>query len=128
MILKIEFENFFSIRDRIRIDFRAASINTALARELSHNVMEWKGVPVLKSVGLFGPNASGKSNILKAITFCCRLILESHLYNEGVTFNFEPFKFDGWQNKPSKFLIDFVCEDVEYEYSSYGKTCKGFCA
>lgn len=117
MILKIEFENFFSIRDRIRIDFRAASINTALARELSHNVMQWKGVPVLKSVGLFGPNASGKSNILKAITFCCGMILESHLYNEGVTFNFEPFKFDGWQNKPSKFLIDFVCEDVEYEYS-----------
>ena len=117
MILKIEFDNFFSIRDRIRIDFRAASINTALARELSHNVMEWNGVPVLKSIGLFGPNASGKSNILKAISFCCRMILESHLNNEGVTFNFEPFKFDGWQNKPSKFLINFVCENVEYEYS-----------
>jgi len=92
MILKIEFENFFSIRDRIRIDFRAGNINTALARELSHNVMEWKGVPVLKTVGLFQ-------------------------HNEGVTFNFEPFKFDGWQEKPSKFLIDFVCDDVEYEYS-----------
>ena len=117
MILKIEFENFFSIRDRIRIDFRAASINTALARELSHNVMVWKGVPVLKSVGLFGPNASGKSNILKAITFCCKMILESHLHNEGVTFNFQPFKFDGWQKKSSKFLIDFVCENVEYEYA-----------
>lgn len=117
MILKIEFENFFSIRDRVRIDLRAASINTAQARELSHNVMEWKGVPVLKTVGLFGPNASGKSNILKTITFCCRMILDSYLHNEGVTFNFEPFKFDGWQKKPSKFLIDFVCEDVEYEYS-----------
>ena len=117
MILKIEFENFFSIRDRIRIDFRAANINTTLARELNHNVMQWKGVPVLKSVGLFGPNASGKSNILKAITFCCRMILDSYLHNEGVTFNFEPFKFDGWQNKPSKFLIDFVCENVEYEYA-----------
>ena len=117
MILKIEFENFFSIRDRIRIDFRAANINTTLARELSHNVMEWKGVPVLKSVGLFGPNASGKSNILKAITFCCRMILDSYLHNEGVTFNFEPFKFDGWQKKSSKFLIDFVCENVEYEYA-----------
>jgi hypothetical protein len=117
MILKIEFENFFSIRDRIRIDFRAANINTALAKELSHNMMEWKGIPVLKSVGLFGPNASGKSNILKAINFCCRMILDSHLHNEGVVFNFEPFKFDGWQDKPSKFLIDFVCDNVEYEYS-----------
>ena len=34
-----------------------------------------------------------------------------------MTFNFEPFKFDGWQNKTSKILIDFVCEDVEYEYA-----------
>lgn len=117
MILKIEFENFFSIRDRVRIDFRAGNINTSLARELRHNVMEWKGVPVLKAVGLFGPNASGKSNIIKSITFCCRMILESHQHNEGVTFNFEPFKFDGYQEKSSKFLINFVCEDVEYEYS-----------
>lgn len=117
MILKIEFENFFSVRDRIRIDFRAGNINTALARELSHNVMEWNGVPVLKTIGLFGSNASGKSNILKAITFCCGMILESHLYNEGAIFNFEAFKFDGWQDKSSKFLIDFVCDDVEYEYA-----------
>lgn len=117
MILKIEFENFFSIRNLVRIDLRAANINTALARELGHNVMDWNGVPVLKSVGLFGPNASGKSNILKAIDFCCRMILNSHLYNEGAVFNFEPFKFDGWQDKPSKFLIDFVCEGIEYEYS-----------
>ena len=117
LILKIEFENFFSIRDRIRIDFRAANINTKLARELRHNVIDWNGVPVLKSLGLFGPNASGKSNILKAINFCCRMILDSHLNNEGVVFNFEPFKFDGWQEKPSCFLIDFICDNVEYEYS-----------
>lgn len=107
MILKIEFENFFSIRDRVRIDFQAANINTALTRELGHNVMEWNGVHVLKSVGLFGPNASGKSNIMKAVDFCCRLILNSHLNNEGVVFNFEPFKFDGWQEKLSKFLPQF---------------------
>lgn len=117
MILKIEFGNFFSIRDKIRIDFRAANINTTLARELRHNVVDWNGVPVLKTIGLFGPNASGKSNIVKAIHFCCRMILDSHLYNEGTVFNFEPFKFDGWQEKPSSFLIDFVCDNVEYEYS-----------
>lgn len=43
--------------------------------------------------------------------------MESHLYNEGATFNFEPFKFDGWQDKSSQFLIDFVDDDVEYEYA-----------
>ena len=45
------------------------------------------------------------------------MILESHQHNEGVTFNFEPFKFDGCPGKSSRFLIDFVCEDVEYEYA-----------
>lgn len=117
MILKIEFENFFSIRDVMRIDFRAANIRTAKVKELNCNITNWKGIPILKSIGLFGPNASGKSNILKTISFCCRFILESHLNNEGAEFSFEPFKFNGWQEKPSKFLIDFVCDDIEYEYS-----------
>lgn len=117
MILKIELENFFSIKDRIRIDFRAANINNRQTRDLSYNIMTWNGVPILKSIGLFGPNASGKSNILKSIAFCCTLVLGSHLNNEGNTFNFEPFKFDGYAKNPSCFLIDFVYENIEYEYS-----------
>ena len=117
MILNIEISNFFSVKEKVCIDFRAANIHTQRAKELADNVIDWNGTKVLKSIGLFGPNASGKYSILKAITFCCRMILDSHLYNEGVIFNFVPFKFDGWQNKPSKFLIDFVCEGVEYEYS-----------
>lgn len=117
MILKIELENFYSIKEKVCIDFRAANINTSKARDLAHNTFKWKDAHILKSIGLFGPNASGKSNIIKAINFCCRLILDSHLNNEGVQFGFEPFKFYGCTKKPSRFLIDFVCEDIEYEYS-----------
>lgn len=117
MLLKIEIENFFSIKNRIVIDFRAANIKTPKAKELSDNVFDWNGTKILKSIGLFGPNASGKSNILKAIDFCCRLILESHQNNEGSVFNFQPFKFDGYESMPSHFLVDFVCEGMEYEYS-----------
>ena len=117
MLLKIELENFFSIKEKVSIDFRAGNLNTKQVRLLTHNVMEWDGQTILKSVGLFGPNASGKSNIVKAIGFCCRLILESHAHNENTIFNFQPFKFDGWDKKPSRFLVDFVCDDIEYEYS-----------
>src|SRR5574344_435268 len=117
MLLKIELENFFSIKDKISIDFRAGKINTNQARELQDNVIEWNGIKVLKSIGLFGPNASGKSNIIKAVSFWCRMILGSHNHKEGETFNFRPFKFDGYADKPSSFLIDFVCENIEYEYS-----------
>ena len=117
MLVKIELENFFSIRDRICIDFRAGNTKTALSKKLSDNVVEWKGLKLLKSIGLFGANASGKSNILKAINFCCRMVLESHLHNENSIFNYAPFKFEGYSEKPSCFLIDFICDDVEYEYS-----------
>lgn len=117
MILRIELENFFSIKDPLVIDFRAAKINTTKSRELRNNVFHWNGTAILKSIGLFGPNASGKSNIISAITLCCRIILESHLNVDGGIFNFEPFKFDGYREKPSRFLINFVCNNVEYEYS-----------
>lgn len=117
MLLKIELENFFSIKDKICIDFTAANINTAASKVLADNVIDWNGTKILKTIGLFGPNASGKSNIIKAIRFCCSLILESHNHNAGVVFNFMPFKFDGCDKKPSRFLIDFVCENIEYEYS-----------
>ena len=69
MLLKIELENFFSIKDRIFLDFIAAKSNCRQARDLSYNVIDWNGTKVLKTIGLFGPNASGKSNILKAINF-----------------------------------------------------------
>lgn len=117
MLLKIELENFFSIKNRIGIDFVAAKTNSSRSRELAYNVIDWNGTKVLKTIGLFGPNASGKSNILKAVNFCCRMILESDQHNEGVIFNFMPFKFEGYDKKPSEFLIDFVCDDIEYEYS-----------
>lgn len=117
MILKIELENFFSIKEKVCIDFCAANIKTVGSKALVDNVIDWNGTKVLKSIGLFGQNASGKSNIIKAIRFCCMLILESHQHNEGTIFNFMPFKFDGYDKKPSTFFINFVCENIEYEYS-----------
>jgi AAA15 family ATPase/GTPase len=117
VILEIRLENFFSIKDEILLDFRAAKINTQTSEMLAPNVIDFEGTKILKSVGLFGANASGKSNILKAINFCCRMILDSHAYNEGTVFAFSPFKFEGFSEKPSKFLICFIHEKTEYEYS-----------
>lgn len=117
MVLRIELSNFFSIRDLLSIDFRAANIHTRLAGELRDNVMEWSGMNVQKTIGLFGPNASGKSNIIKAIRFCWSLILHSIDSNVGTVFDFAPFKFNGYDNQPSSFLIDFVIDGIEYEYS-----------
>jgi len=118
MVLEIRLENFFSIKGEIALDFRAAKRNSKNeALSLSRNAIDYKGEKILKSIGLFGANASGKSNILKAIDFCQHLIVDSHQYNEGKIFDFAPFKFEGYTSKPSVFSIDFIHNDIEYEYS-----------
>lgn len=116
-ILAIEMENVYSIKDPIRIDFRAANLHTSQAKLLSDNIFEWNGQKILKTVGLFGSNAAGKSNIIRAIIFFCRTILDSHQYNVNKkVFDFQPFKFDGYSAKPTRFYINFVCNNIEYEY------------
>ena len=117
MLLEIRLCNFFSIKDEVCIDFRAENINTVATRELADNIFSTNDETLIKVQGLFGPNASGKSSILKAILFCKMLVLDSFQNNEGAIFNFVPFKFDGYYEKPSSFFIDFIVDEVEYEYS-----------
>lgn len=113
----MKFSNFFSIKDEICIDFKAGTINTAASKELSDNVFSFGEETVLKVQGIFGPNASGKSGIFKAASFCRQLVIESFKNNEGTFFNYVPFKFDSYPEKPSSFYIDFVTGGIEYEYS-----------
>ena len=86
-----------------------------LRGELPENLIEFSGDQFVNIIGLFGGNAAGKSNIIKALSFCRELVLTSHLNNEDDKFDFEPFKFDS--DKPSEFYINFVTGGIEYEYS-----------
>ena len=117
MILEIKLRNFFSIKDEIVLDLRAASINSNIAKKLSYNYFEINKTKLLKTVTIYGANASGKSNIIKAIRFCNALVFESHRHNENTTFNFQPFKFNGLNKKPSYYLIRFIENGIEFEYS-----------
>ncbi len=117
MILEIRIANFFSIKEEIILDLRAANIQSKQAKELSDNIFKYDKINVLKSLALYGANASGKSNIIKAIRFCALMVLNSHTHNEDAIFNFIPFKFDSYSKKPSSFFIRFVYNKIEYEYS-----------
>lgn len=117
MLLEMRFSNFFSIKEEVCIDFKAGNIKTSGSKELSDNVFTANNETLLKVQGLFGPNASGKSSILKAALFCRQLVIDSFQNNEGAVFTFTPFKFDGYFEKPSSFFIDFITDGTEYEYS-----------
>ena len=117
MILEIRISNFFSIREEVVIDMKAANLKSKNVKELSDNVFSFDNEEVLKTIAIYGANASGKSNIIKAIRFCCAMILNSANHNENIKFNYRKFKFGNCKNKPSSFFINFVVADIEYEYS-----------
>lgn len=116
MILEIRLSNFFSIKEEVIIDMRAAKIKSEKARQLSNNTFFYERTELLKTIAIYGANASGKSNIIKAIRFCVAMIHNSHNHNQDVQFNFKPFKFLS-KNTPSKFFINFVSNGIEYEYA-----------
>ena len=116
MILEIRLENFFSIDEEVVLDMRAANIQSKKAKDLEGNTFVCNGNRLLKTVAIYGANASGKSNVIKAIRACVQMIFESHNYNENTVFGFMPFKFGG-VGKPSRFLIRFLLDGIEYEYS-----------
>ncbi|WP_028909794.1 AAA family ATPase [Prevotella sp. AGR2160] len=117
MVLLFRLNNIFSFRDEITLDLQAAKIQTEKGKALSGNLFSVAGGHAMKSVSIFGANASGKSNIIKGIHACVDMIRSSHTYNEDTVFDVAPFKFNGNDKKPSSFFIRFVIDEIEYEYS-----------
>ncbi len=116
MILEIRLSNFFSVYDEVVLDMQAANMQTKKAKCLEDNTFVCGNERLLKTVAIYGANASGKSSIIKAIRACAEMIFTSHNNNENTIFAFTPFKFGG-SGKPSKFFIRFILDGVEYEYS-----------
>lgn len=116
MVLEIALTNFFSINEKVTLDLQAANIQTKEARALTDNVFTIGDERLLKTVAIYGANASGKSNIIKGVKAAVDIILGSHNYNEGDSFGFKPFKF-GEDDVPSEFYIRFIVGGIEHEYS-----------
>lgn len=114
MVISIRLKNFYSIHEEIALDFTAESSGSKKIDSLPENIIQVGEDKFVNIIGLFGSNAAGKSNLIKAVDFCRKLILYSQLDNEGDAFGFQPFKFSN--DEESEFHIDFICEGIEYEY------------
>ena len=113
MILETTLTNFLSLNEKVTLDLQAANIQTKEARALADNTFTVGNERLLKTVAIYGANASGKSNIIKAIKASVDMILQSHNFNEGDSFGFKPFKF-GSADAPSEFYIRFLLDGIEH--------------
>ena len=80
--------------------------------------MPKKGLRLLKCIGFYGGNASGKSNILKALNFFKNFIINSSKESQAnEEINVINFKLNtSSENLPSFFEIIFMADDTIYRY------------
>jgi len=114
MLLNFKIKNYRSIKDEVVLDLQATSDKTMK----NESTFQFGGVSLLKSIAIYGSNASGKSNILKAFTVFRMMILES-LLRGNVTNDLpnEYFKLSPeTEDKPSFFEMTFFLEKEVFTY------------
>jgi len=113
MLVRFSVSNYKSIKEQITVDFTASS----LSDHMETNVVKESGENLLKTVLLYGSNASGKSKILDALVVFRGLILESGSYNSKKTILVEPFLLNTETiGEPSSFEAEFIVGGKRYRY------------
>lgn len=114
MLLYFKVGNYASIKEPVTLNFEAASVN----EHAGSNVVEKDGVKALKSLLLYGHNASGKSNILKALVYFRWIVGRSATdMNVSDAFDVQPFLLDDVsEGEPSFFEVGFLLEGIRYRY------------
>lgn len=115
MLLEFAVENFRSIRDEQRLSL-VASVDDQF--EGTHVVETPDGERVLRAAAVYGPNASGKSNLLYALAAMRALVLRSARRSRGDALEeAEPFGLDtSSRDQPTTFEAVFLSDEVRYQY------------
>ena len=116
MLLRFSVENYLSFKNRVSLDFSAGSI-----KEMKENIFSpflIEGPHLLKSVGLYGKNSSGKSNLVKAFSFMRNFAINSSKESQvAETIKVQPYRLSvETENMPSLFEVVFFIDNIKYRY------------
>lgn len=117
MILEFAVENFRSIKDR-----QVFSMIAEPSKAKGENVFEVSlanggSIRLLKTAVIYGANASGKSNVIKALSCLTKMIRDNFLGAGRPIKEYDPFAFaDETLNKPTVFELTFLHNQIKYIY------------
>lgn len=116
MLIEFSIANYRSFRRRVTLSM-VASPDKELSEGVCWNA-QGSGYNLLRVAGVFGPNASGKSNLLRAMGLFTELVRKSAKESQaGERLPAQPFRFDpALSNAPSEFEIKFLHEGEVYTY------------
>lgn len=109
MILRSTFENIYSFKDETSISFVAGKGSVHSTHVSRANKRD--DISILKFGVIYGANASGKSNVIKAIALLQQLALGRFPIGD-----FEPFKLSNPVKPISKIEIEFKTEGKYFAY------------
>lgn len=118
MLLEFRVRNFRSIRDEQALTLIASGDKELAATHLAPTGLK-AASHALRSVVVYGPNASGKSSLLRALDYMRAVVAESATnIQPGQTYNLVPFKLDALSaQQPTEFEITFLVEGVRHQYA-----------
>jgi hypothetical protein len=117
MLVEFSVENYRSFQERQTFSMVASEDETMLESN-SFPMPGAKNLRLLTSNVIYGPNASGKSNLLRALQELKNIVVNSASKMQlGDRFDVEPFLLNtNYQKRPTCFEIVFVCNRIRYEY------------
>jgi uncharacterized protein len=119
MLVQFVVENFLSFKDKQILSMRAPAAGAARIGGAFHEgkqqTVRTGGEEILRCAAIYGANASGKSNLVRALELVQYLILEGTPRNERIPRRY--FKLDpACRAQPSRFELAFIHDDELYSY------------
>ncbi len=121
MLLNFRITNFRSINETVELSMIPSDLKNPVNRiiKTNPNASKNRDYYALTSAAIYGANASGKSNIIRALYEFKEFVKTStdNKSNDSISL-FNPFKLNKKNSdKPSSFSIDLLISDVLYSYT-----------
>ena len=123
MLLSFKTQNYKSFKDETIFSMTAAPKQTGLDYSIQKTTIAGKKHRTLSTAVIYGPNASGKTNLIEAMDTMKELVLRGHIKNINETsFNqasntLELIPFRGQEDAPTTFSIQFIDQNLLIDYS-----------
>lgn len=117
MLVEFSVENFRSIKDEVRISLAAGSGTEhrethLVTPELNEGV---RSVPLVRSAAVYGANAAGKTNLIRALQAMQRIVL--HSGHDLDDLPVAPFQFDPESKvQPTTFEVVGIADRMRFQY------------
>ncbi|MDH6057593.1 AAA family ATPase [Umezakia ovalisporum] len=119
MLIEFSIGNYRSFKDKVTFSMKGANIVAKDTKTHEHNTFVVdEQLTLLKSAAIYGANASGKSNLAKAMKFMKWFMINSSKETQSTEpIGVEPFALSTeTETQPSLFEIVFILDDKTYRY------------